>query len=269
MKRSGILACVVGLMLMANAPAWATGGTIAGDTMSVTAGFPWVMPNTNYRWTITTNGSNGRVNQPNMGDNFGGTKVDLGIADGQWLNATAYDKVTMSGTITQLPTGSSSYLQIGLVTRKQAERAADWYMSGMFNNSAFINFNRTSVSVGDTNTAHTTIVSGLQNTDQVGYEVEFLFPSMTVRGRTSVNGGPWSAWAERSFGLDNWGWGDENLSYYAESAFLVDFYPDAGTSTASFGDIAVSPVVPEPLTMGSVGLALAALGRYVRRRVKA
>jgi hypothetical protein len=191
--------------------------------------------------------------------------TNLNIANNEWINANAAGELSMSGTVTQIPTSAHTYLQIGIVTRAQAERGADWYASGMFNNAAFINFNYQAVSVGDTAGSHTSIATGLNPSDQVDFEVKFEFPSQVVSGRVNINGNGWTSWFSRNFGTDNWGWGSyEDPANFDEVAFLIDMWgddPGAASSTASYGDITA---IPEPASLAFLALGGLAL---LRRRV--
>lgn len=252
--------------------------TIGGDTFNVDEGFPWV-GNTNYRWTLTTDGTDGQFNQPNSGDgslNNGTLETNLNIASNAWLDMTP--GVLMKGTVTQLPTHGNAWLQIGVMTRAQAERAADWYMSGMFNNSAFLTFGYDQVNVGDTAGSQTTIAS-LTSSDQVDYEFKLDVQAMTASGRVSVNGGTWTSWFTRSVGVDNWGVFAED---FTEAAFFADLYIDpedwngdgtidysnpGSADTASFGDIQAQVVpVPAAAWAGLMMLSFVGGGRLFRRR---
>jgi len=242
---------------------------LAGSTFDTNAGFPWV-GDTNYRYSITSNGTNGVRNQANS------AAPSLGIGGSEWLDASSRT-LTLRGSVSGLPSNGSSYLQIGIITRAQAQRAeASWgYASYMFNNAVGMTFNPGSAGLFDTAAIAQQVASGLAGT--IDYEMSIDVSTMTIMGRLSTDGGStWSATQSLGFGVDNWsslGFNNETAADFSQVAVLAQFYnegPNGAASSVTFGDISASfatAAVPLPGAAGLAGLAFAGLtGRSRRRR---
>lgn len=241
---------------------------LAGSTFDTNAGFPWV-GDTNYRYSITSNGTNGVRNQANS------AAPSLGIGGSEWLDASSRT-LTLRGSVSGLPSNGSSYLQIGIITRAQAERAeASWgYASYMFNNAVGMTFNPASVGLFDTASIAQQVGTGLSGT--INYEMSIDVLTMTIMGRISTDGGAtWSASQSLGFGVDNWsslGFNNETAADFSQVAVLAQFYnegPNGAASSVTFGDISASfasAAIPLPGAAGLAGLSLAILTGTTRRR---
>ncbi len=262
---------MLAVLVCMSSMALAEGFLIDGATWTTTSGYPWTSDDTNYKYTLGLNDTFIHYNQPNSGPSA------LGATEADWKTPGV---VTLSGSVTQLPTSVSSYLQIGIINRGQVERAYNGFKSYMFNNAAFLTFTSSNVAVGEAYNSHTNIATGLTANDILDYEVQFDIANQIVSGRVNVNDGGWTGWTSQSFGTDNWylyGYNEyadfENVASFENAAVLVNFYNEAGEaqtpSTTTFGDVKVhnAPPVPEA---SSVALACTAIvplvGLKLRKR---
>lgn len=229
--------------------------SIGNGSMTTQPGIPWVMPHTNYKWLLA-NGTETHTGV-NQGDGVMNNNSHTPPLT-SWLSSALVPTVTITGTVDVSQALAGSYLQIGLITRSQAERAFDWYASGMFNNSAMITFNYNgNVALTDNNPGGHTFVGSFGNT--INFDVTFDLASKIMS--TTMGGGK-----SRSFGFDNWYQND--LEDFSEYAILIQSYNEGtGRSTFSWQSVAVqADPVPEPFTMGLAGAALVAA---IKRRRKA
>jgi len=275
MKRSMVaLACMAMIVQLCASAAWAENLlTQSGETFTIKAGFPWVTPETNYHYCITTNGTDG-TEGVNAGDGLldglsPAENLNLNIPT--WRNFAAYPQVKITGSIPAngltLADGASagSWLTVGLISQKQAERGADWYLSGMFNNSVMAGFQNW----GGAYSAFAEDTAGDGSTPVITFDptkdTTFELTLDTVAKNASLrldNGSGWSSSVSHTYGLDNWNWGGIYNDDLSNAAFIVQMYgaDGSGTSSATFGDITVSGV-PEPATLAllvSAGMGLLA-----------
>lgn len=248
------LLALSGVLLIGSAHAF----NVANGSFTTQPGFPWV-GNTNYGWLLT----NGVETHSGTNQGDGVFNNNAAAPLGAWFSSTIRPLVRITGTVDVSQAVSGSYLQIGLVTRNQADRAFDWYASGMFNNSAVMTFNWDgAVSLTDFNGSggHTSV--GNYGTGLIDFDVTFDLSAMLMS--TTMGGGK-----SRSFGLDNWGTpGFEDFSQYA---VLINSYNEGSAlSTFSWQSVAVqADPVPEPFTMGLAGAALVAALKKRRKARKA
>jgi len=220
--------------------------TVPTGTFIVRDGVPWTMPETNYHFRITTDGSDGLegVNAEGQPEH----PVDLGID--HWRDFAAYGKVYITGNI---PAGglqfsdSDTVLQIGLISRTHASAAAGSRLSDMLHNSVYLQVVRDgqqyAMFVGDYEGCSSLPDMLLFDPSQpVRFELQIDNATRiaSVRIRTCTDG-IWSEWSEpvsTSFGGPS-----DTPDDLSQAAFIIQLASSSsaeGQSRVTFGDIVVS-----------------------------
>lgn len=236
-------------------PAAASSFAVPDGSMTVVAGFPWNAPHTNYNYLLT----NGTETYSGVNDGDGSFNGSHAAPLTSWLSA---HEVKITGTIDLSSALDQTYIQFGVITKDQADRAFDWYNSGMFNNSAFATFATHGASVGDT-------AGGQQNALGAGQNgsLDFVVRLDLVNKMSylAVTKNSITYNSSHALGDDNWGWDPEDFSKYG---VVIQAYTERGDTSAStfrYSNVNIE-AVPEPGTLLALGAGLAALARRRNRR---